>query len=474
MTPKAASDASGVLAEPAGRVEGSSLIDTPPSWLAGFGRSGMGNWGRSVGSPFVRHPAALWHWARQSWFGSALALLVSAICCTPGWAQDAMLDRLPSATVERGCRIDGHAADLVPIAWLGVSPRGTIALVQTQDHAVRFFDSTCVALGSVGRQGRGPGEFEYPRRGGWTGDSMWVSDTDLNRTTVISPSGTVARTLRPMSMARPDPANEAQVNRYMQVVPYGMYAGDTLLVLGLLPTGGAAATSGSAGELLRVSGDGVIERVVLSLPVDEKGFVEMGAVPFYPQPKWTVAPDGSRIATLTFSLPGERPATFHVIVVDALGQPVFARSVQYEPVRIPASVADDAVSARAARSRLIQPTSAMRAEMRRAIPAVYPPAVDIVIGSDKRVWVQLRETSDGSPYLVIAPNGALLGRVLLPRGSRLGAAGPNAIWAIERDSVGVESVVRYSFNFGVGRRAPDEMRDRPEPVCCQLVTRHRL
>jgi hypothetical protein len=57
---------------------------------------------------------------------------------------------------------------LVRIDPVRVSARGRIALGQSQDHQIIFFDSAGKRLGSYGRMGTGPGEFGASvRQVGW-------------------------------------------------------------------------------------------------------------------------------------------------------------------------------------------------------------------------------------------------------------------------------------------------------------------
>ena len=66
-------------------------------------------------------------------------------------------------------RIDAAKSDLVPIAWMWVSPRGNIVVSQPQDQNFRIFAPTGQPLATFGRKGSGPGEFISTRgsRGGW-------------------------------------------------------------------------------------------------------------------------------------------------------------------------------------------------------------------------------------------------------------------------------------------------------------------
>ena len=123
-------------------------------------------------------------------------------------ASEGTMEGVPQLHAEPEMRIDGYAADLGPISWLGVGPTGTIAILQTQDHVVRFFDSAGSPVGSVGGDGEGPGEFRTLQRGGWKADTLWVSDFALHRVTLISPEVAFLRTLLVPSEVRSWSSNE--------------------------------------------------------------------------------------------------------------------------------------------------------------------------------------------------------------------------------------------------------------------------
>ena len=149
-------------------------------------------------------------------------LFVLTLAFTPSCATeqtDESLDEEPPVSLEPDLRIDGYAADLVPVEWVGVSPRGTLALFQGQDATVRFFDPEGNLLGSVGRRGSGPGEFESLIRGGWVGDTLWVSDLQLSRITLISPDLEFVRVLPPLAGATPRAEDEGRLPTFHFVFP---------------------------------------------------------------------------------------------------------------------------------------------------------------------------------------------------------------------------------------------------------------
>ena len=79
---------------------------------------------------------------------------------------------------------------------------GNIVVVDNSDLTLRVFDSAGTALMSIGRKGKGPGEFQdisvLARCGG---DSIFVFDNTLERLTVFGPNGAIARTTPIPSLA---------------------------------------------------------------------------------------------------------------------------------------------------------------------------------------------------------------------------------------------------------------------------------
>lgn len=71
---------------------------------------------------------------------------------------------------------------------------GTIGVVNTGSHEVRFYDAAGRYLRAIGREGEGPGEFRRPSRAfPLAGDSVAVWDSRLRRMSVFDGQGTFTR-----------------------------------------------------------------------------------------------------------------------------------------------------------------------------------------------------------------------------------------------------------------------------------------
>jgi hypothetical protein len=334
---------------------------------------------------------------------------------------------------------------------MGISRQGTIALIQSQDYQIRFFAADGANIGAVGQRGAGPGEFQRPVRGGWIGDTLWVSDSQLNRVMLISPSHAVIRTLPPLRVARPKAADADQIPHFPFVFPHAIYPGDTILAVGIGAAGDPLAEALEGTPLVRVSSDGWVDRVVLHTPHDE-GAVQAGlnggyvsaTIPYFPRPLWSVSPDGSHIVTLVTNIAGSEAGTFTVSLYRAVdGLQLYTRTLPFESVAIPASVIDSVMADRIERAPRPELRRLYETEVKARIPSVYPPVVRVFVGHDGRVWIGLRTTPEGNAWIVLGREGEPTNQILVPSNVVLHVANSTHVWGLERDEVGVESVVRF-------------------------------
>ena len=85
----------------------------------------------------------------------------------------------------------------------------------------------------------------------------------------------------------------------------------------------------------------------------------------------------------------------------------------------------------------------MERELRSRVPPFYPPVENILIGADGRSWISLYRRDESEEWLILDAEGNPQGRVVLPGRTRLHVANATHIWALERDDLDVESIVRY-------------------------------
>ena len=231
---------------------------------------------------------------------TVLVIATSAFVSVPLQAQEP-----PTLRLTRDLRIDAAEQDLSTIAWLTVAPNGAIAVSQPQDGLVRFFNASGSPLGSFGRKGQGPGEFEQLARGGWLADSLWVSDFSTRRFTIIGRDRTLVRTVPWVAaLAFPDrPPGEV---RTTSVAARATPPGNAQLLQVSLPADGTWPGGKKSNEAtVRAASTGTFERVLAWRPevdclfsrpitVEGRSGVATMIVPFCPSPIDDISADGSR------------------------------------------------------------------------------------------------------------------------------------------------------------------------------------
>jgi hypothetical protein len=146
---------------------------------------------------------------RSACLASALVLCLSA--CRqerhPASSATITVDTIPVTEV-RATAPDGTAQLGEVTAGVRLD-NGNVIVVDNSDLELQVFDSTGAALATMGRKGKGPGEFQdisvLARCGG---DSTYVFDNTLRRLTVFGPRGTLSRTapIPVLAMERCGPA----------------------------------------------------------------------------------------------------------------------------------------------------------------------------------------------------------------------------------------------------------------------------
>jgi hypothetical protein len=340
-------------------------------------------------------------------------------------------------TLHEELRIDGIANDLVPIGSLAVARDGGIVITQPQDHGIRLFASTGVFLGFVGGPGEGPGEFADVSSLGWVADSLWAFDFQQKRLSLFGPDRQPVRTyLAPMSAQR---QQSGVAESYLSnLLVLAVYSGGDMLAYGFTDTHDG---------LVRITPEGNLIASLAELSTPESaGRVELPdsilmSPPFSNTPRFNVSDEGSRTVVVRAALEGREVGTFEVSVFDASGALAWTRTYPFDQVAI-SSAARDSAFARATRRLLPRQAEAYRA--RAEVPSIYPPLEGVVVGQDSTVWLRLRDTCQGRPYLVLDPNGEPLAMMLVLRNVVIASASREAVWTLERDAQDVQSVVRYA------------------------------
>jgi hypothetical protein len=350
-------------------------------------------------------------------------------------------------------RIDGYVEDLVPIHWLGIAQDGRIVITQRQDHKLRFFDASGNLLGSFGREGKGPAEFPYVQEAGWVDNSVWVSDGS-KRNTIVSLDRKLVQ-VADLPMIKANPSLSRQVPRlFAHAIPRAIYKDRTMLVVAQ-----PAAPQPNADPeiwLLRIAPDGIVQKIVARVLTSQKGRVQVKSsrtvasyrVPFYPEPVYKVASDGSAIAIVTPRVSEKSDNFFRVTLISADGDTTFSREYAYKPVPIPKQAFDSAVRVMVAKGAAygVRPEPHVLNQLRQRVPGDLPPVVSLFVSSDGRVWLALQSKKSPRTWLILGPKGEQIGSVAVPANITLLEARGFTAWGIERDEYDVDSIVRLRLS----------------------------
>jgi len=364
-------------------------------------------------------------------------------------------------TLTREIVIDGEAEALNSFWTIAVNRDGRVIVPQVREGQFRVYDSRGRRIGIFGRTGRGPGEFDQAvTEFGWHGDTIWVHDPNQRRITFMSPSLQLLRTQPwsefPKNAPPSDPRAGPLYVRFNRLYRDGSQ-------LGQLPFGPPDPESGFRTDLRFVILDasGTITSHVAKIPpatgrVYLPQMRGLGAdVPFAARPAIAVSADGERIGVAVAQAPSGSRGSYVVTVVRRTGDTVLSRTYAYTPERIPAKAKSDALDQMDRRLRRFategpdagrMPVDQIMAKVRPLVPDTYQPLRDIQFGADDTVWLQLNDTNPRPRYRMLDGRGSVVGDVVLPERSMLGAATRTQLWIIEMTQDGVPSLVRYRIS----------------------------
>jgi hypothetical protein len=362
----------------------------------------------------------------------------------------------PRATLVRDLRLDATNEDFPTVSRVFVGPRGQIVVPLPQDMQVRVYDSTGKSHAKVGRRGAGPGEFQHLGAMGWTADTLWVHDTRQRRITFIAPDAKVLRAA-PYTYSNQTTRgslNEAPAGTFSRFVPMAVGAGGAVIGEAYV----SSRTPGNpAGEgervLVRMPPAGAYQ-ILAKLPAyeDPRWMMEIAgfgnSIPFLLSPRSAMSANGDRFALLTATVTGREGGTFTVQAWRTTGETVFTKTFPFRGELIPQRAKDSAAAEFVPKPG--EPTEGppdlglrFQAMAKQKMPPVYVAVESLLLGLDNTVWVGLRPTADGRPYLVLNGRGDPIATVVAPKGSRIVQASAARVWMAETDNDGLTSIVRY-------------------------------
>ncbi|HEU0016630.1 MAG TPA: 6-bladed beta-propeller [Longimicrobium sp.] len=348
--------------------------------------------------------------------------------------------------MERELAIDGEFG---VVGGVAVDGRGRIYVADAQRQELLAFGADGEPLGTLGRRGRGPGEFQQLRDVAvGRGDTVLALDPGQQRVSVFGPDGKRAFDLRLPALGRAGQPLLALASGGL-ILPYhpktaGRAATDAPLSLVSVPRGarGDAAAVGS-----------VPGRPRLRAPLGQGRWE--GEMPYAATPVLRVGP-GDRV----YQGSGDSAS---IAVLDAAGRRVGAIRWEWTPApvtrgdvrRLLASLGGEA-------STRVQRHAIEAAQRDGTLPAHRPAFAGFVVDDAGRVWVRpvradeylvrrdrrMEYVRDGAgaeaaEWWVFDGDGRRVGTATLPRRVRLSAVRADRAYGVETDEDGVQRVVRF-------------------------------
>jgi 6-bladed beta-propeller protein len=334
------------------------------------------------------------------------------------------------------------------ISEFDVDPAGQLWVYDRSSNSIFLFDRTGKLLHRVGRQGAGPGEFNANSGMvalGDTGLAIW--DSRNARISFFSPAGDFRTSwLTPSGFST---SNGLTTDRsgalFLRRPVTSPREGEILGRMGLV----RLKPGGAFGDTL-VPPDLPIPREVYV--AETKGGRSSTGSQYAPNYFWAWHPEGFFVVgdggnyEIVLARPAAKPLA---IRRDLAGVPISEAERSEEQARITASM------------RMTDPSWSWRGP---PIPSTNAPLQGIFLARDGRIWAQVAVPSERIPeaelvvprdtrmparhfrlpavYEVFGADGRFLGRVNLPRRSRLMEADGNTVWVLQRDENDLPAVVR--------------------------------
>ena len=351
------------------------------------------------------------------------------------------------------------------IGSIAVDDEGRMYVLDSQALNVRVFDSAGEYIETLGGPGEGPGELGTAESVVLLADGRVAVNDQLDRRVQLYRPGRGETEAWPYSAGVLIVGSRQQLyadrhGRTFVVVPQFSSVGDFVrYVIVPLDSNGVPQDT-----LLPPGGDFEPPSVELELDMDSGPARTISpAIPLTARHYWTLNPDGRFVTGVSTDYRVDVEREDGVLRIERVYKPAAVSEAErsYHRENMTRSM------------RLAQPDWSWNGP---PIPETKPPFRGLVAGRDGRIWVRLwteaypEENEDYDPdnrrsdpvtwpsplrYDVFEPDGTYLGAVNPPEGF---ADYPepifagNDVWAVTRDALGVERVVRFRLQVGGGNR----------------------
>ncbi|MCI0434466.1 MAG: 6-bladed beta-propeller [Gemmatimonadetes bacterium] len=368
-------------------------------------------------------------------------------------------------TLERVSRVGSEnepGQTLTRVGQVVIAEDGRFFVSQPMDQSVLAFDAAGRRHATIGRQGRGPGEFQGL---GWIGllrDTLYVADVQLRRISFFSLDGSLLSSVPWQSQALAEATGP--LVHFGPTVPQLLLADGTALVAPGAPVMLIENGTITRTPRLRIDRTGAILDTLLwtgfpprAVPVMHNGNRFFARPAFIDTPLDVMRKDGSGLVVIERRAASHaRPSSFRMIGVDVSGDTVWTRDHAYRPIPVPAAVVAETIAQNIETERRRGDPPGPR-EFERAlrnadlVPAMLPPVTEAVGASDGTLWLRRERTAEPQHgWSIFDRSGAAIGSVSLPAAVAVRDARNSTVVGVETDALGVQYILVYRIE----RRSP--------------------
>ena len=342
-------------------------------------------------------------------------------------------------TVAIGSTAGDESYELYRVFGASKLSDGRIVLVNQGSQQLRYYDAVGRHLKSVGRAGKGPGEFQdafYL----WVlpGDTVWVGDYRPWQFHVFSPDGEFVRTVRPTPQYGNPPGVMNVLDDGRAVLADRAFSSNTTFALRHL-------------TVVIHNADGSLADTVGTYPNGRYGKLTdtPGALNVYPlfESFARVAAAGSRIVVghgddpqLTILEAAAQLRASHVLRWTTQPRAISPEDIKAERRRIEEPYKD---MDPAARRELVEPLVSEK----RPVAEQFPAFSTVMLGRDGRIWVKdyVRPRELQTRWTAYGPDGRFVCGAVLPDVEQVLEFGADYVLALHHDDMDVERVVEYTL-----------------------------
>jgi hypothetical protein len=308
---------------------------------------------------------------------------------------------------------------------------------------------------TLGRRGKGPGEFTAPWRLGFVGDTTWVFDQALERLTFFDERNALARTVSLSGSRTTDPINLMAINA----------GGIAFLVEGHNPSGLPSGADWSAllkapcspldpaslrRDAQRIDSVEGASYVVLKARFNGEVVPLSLQDPFSDSDLMAFAPNGSLAAIVRRKVTNTSAPSF-TLTIHGTSRVLRTGTIRSTHALIP--ITDSLIEAAWLKDR---PSNAIKigafpseAAARNAyVSALKAPShlaavANVLVGNDSTIWLEHPSSGTDTEWQVYDTRGRVLGQFKLPKSFTALTASGDFIWGTEPDDEGQPRIARY-------------------------------